>query len=809
MARVRAGADALLTGIRVVDLSTPLGEMAGRVLADLGAEVFKVEPPGGAGLRQQALQWAAWTQGKKSVVLDIESAADHGALLDLVAGADILIESWRPGEAERRGLGYPLLARRNPSLIYLSISPFGQDGPRALRPAGDLTLQASGGLMSFVGEGDRPPLYVPGLQSFCHAGVQAAADALIALCERDRSGLGQHLDVSVQAAMVWTLLSGTGWPLAIGRDQPGAGADRAQLRKEVRPGVPAERIVRCRDGYVLPAIVGTAATTGGTNSTLAVLVRWGHEQGQVSAAVAATDWRNWEQGIDEGRLSAAEVRVAIGEVHAFLRTLTKREFLEYAEAKGLPMAPVLGVDDLVSDRQLAGRDYWQEIEGRRHPGPFARFSRTPIRLDKSPVLGEHQDELPRLAARPLMPAATGRGAALQGLKVADFTWAGVGPLTTKALADHGATVVHVESAKRIDTLRRAGAPWQGKPGIERSHFFSNYNTSKLGLALNLAVPAGVETARRLIGWADVVIDSFTPGTMSRLGLDYGELRRSNPALISASASLRGGTGAGAAFRGYGSAGAALSGLHALTGWPDRAPCGPGVAYTDTIAPRFLVAAIAAAVHERSRSGEGQHIDLSQIEASIHFIGPMVLDYTMNGRVAAAQGNSSAFASPHGVYRTRGEERYLALAVESPAQWQALCSVIDMGEFAGQDHASLEARRRAAAPIEARLAAWALEQEPFPAEQMLVQNGVPAAVVLRPSDLYRDPQLLHRGFFVEVEHPVMGKLLHDGFATRFSVTPPQLRSAGPCLGQHTDQVLAEFLNLSPDEIAALKAAGALE
>ena len=148
--------------------------------------------------------------------------------------------------------------------------------------------------------------------------------------------------------------------------------------------------------------------------------------------------------------------------------------------------------------------------------------------------------------------------------------------------------------------------------------------------------------------------------MSRLGLDYGELRKSRPELISVSASLRGGTGAGAAFRGYGSAGAALSGLHAVTGWPDRAPCGPGVAYTDTIAPRFLVAAIAAAVHERGRSGEGQHIDLSQIEASIHFIEPMVLDFTVNGRVAAAQGNANAFASPHGVYRTRGEERYLAL-----------------------------------------------------------------------------------------------------------------------------------------------------
>jgi crotonobetainyl-CoA:carnitine CoA-transferase CaiB-like acyl-CoA transferase len=805
----------LLAGIRVIDVATARGDMAGRVLADLGAEVIKVEPPGGCAARRlppfdmragrgESLTWAAMALGKKSVVLDIAASDGLEQLRRLVSGADIFIESWDPGEAARHGLAYDELASSNSGLVYVSISPFGQSGPRAGAAASDLTIQASSGLMSFVGEGDRPPLAVPHMQAACHAGVQAAADAVMALCERTASGLGQHLDVSMQAAMIWTLLSGTGWPVAVGRDQPGAGADRASLRKEIRPGVPADRIVRCRDGYVLPAIVGTAATSGGTNSTLAALVKWGFEEGLMPAQLVGTDWRNWEAGLDSGRLQASQVCEAIGAVQAFLLTRSKQDVLEHAARHGLGMAPVLGPDDLPRDRQLQARHYWVEVGGRTHPGAFVQFSRTPIRLASAPDLGgdQHLLDAPPARSSPRVTAGA-RQQSLAGLKVADFTWAGVGPLTTKALADHGASVVHVESASRVDTLRRAGAPWQGKPGPDRSHFFSNYNTSKFGLALNITTAEGRDVARRLIDWADIVVDSFTPGTMTRRGLDYAELRRVRPELITVSSSLRGSTGPGAMFRGYGSAGAALAGLHAVTGWPDRPPCGPGVAYTDTIAPRYLVAAIVGAVLERQRSGLGQHIDLSQVEASIHFIEPLVLDCIVNGRVGGPIGNTSDLACPHGVYACAGTERYIAISVEIEAQWRGLLGVLGTSAFDAAEYLAIECRLSRRDAIDQALSSWARLQDPGHAESVLAAAGVPAAVVMRPSDLYADAQLRHRGFFVTLDHPVMGSIAHDGFATRFSATPPRLSRPGPCFGQHTDHVLTAMLGYSAGEVAALR------
>ena len=239
-----------------------------------------------------------------------------------------------------------------------------------------------------------------------------------------------------------------------------------------------------------------------------------------------------------------------------------------------------------------------------------------------------------------------RQSAFAGLKVADFAWVGVGPMISKALADHGACVVHVESRTRVDVLRRLPPFKDGEAGLDRSQFMANFNTSKLGLTLDLATDGGLALARRLADWADVVLESFTPGTMQKFGLDYATLSRKRPELVMLSTCLRGQTGPESTYAGFGGQGAALSGLHSITGWPDREPWGPWGAYTDFINPRFGVAALSAALIHRQRTGEGQYIDLAQTEAGIRFLEPLVLDYTKNGRVAGLTGHDSAYACPH-------------------------------------------------------------------------------------------------------------------------------------------------------------------
>ncbi len=795
-----------LEGIRVVDLATERAELCGRILADLGAEVIKVEPPGGAASRRlppfdgdTSLCWAAYARGKRSVVLDLSDHADHARLLDLVASADVLVESFDPGVLAALGLGYPVLRERNPGLLYVSVTPYGQDGPDAGTPSTDLTLEAAGGLVSLQGDRDRPPLPLGFPQASLHAGAQAAADCIVALCERERSGLGQHLDVSMQAAVVWTLMNATGYPPNIGSNPPGTCEFRMDPPPEILPGLSLRLAFLCADGS---GVVNFGLPNIGWK-TLHRMMRWAESRGAIPEELRGIDWRTWVGDVVEQKLPVERVRAAIAALLDFLHARTKSEVRAFSLENEIVLAPVHTVADVRADPQLAAREYWTKVGGRTHAGPFARLSATPIRYERAaPALGEGQALLDSLRPR-AHAAPRASTAAFEGLRVADFAWVGVGPIISKAFADQGAIVVKVESANRPDVLRQLPPFKDGKPGYDRSQFLANFNTSKLSLSLDLSTDGGRALARRLALWADVVTDSFTPGTMQKLGLDYATLARERPDLVMLSTCLRGQTGPERTFSGFGNQGAALAGLYSITGWPDRPPCGPWGAYTDFIAPRFGVTALAAALFHRARTGRGQHVDLSQVEAGIHFLEPLVLDYEASGRVAGPIGHDSPRASPHGVFACAGKERYVALAVESAAQWEALARVVaPLAEF------SFDARRAQSEAIAARLGAWCRDRDAVALARELQQAGVPAAVVQRPSDLYADRQLAHRGFFITLDHPEMGPTPYDGPVTHFSRTPPRLRSPAPLLGQHTYEVLSGLLGLTDDEIADHAAGGAL-
>ncbi len=812
--------DGPLHGTRVIDASTARAELAGRVLADLGAEVIKVEPPGGSaaralppfegdkeGDREASLYWASVSLGKRSVVLDIERERDRERLRQLLTDADVFIESFDPGHLDGLDLGYAQVRDLNPALVYVSVTPFGQDGPDAGTPATELTIEAAGGLVGLQGDNDRPPIPIGLPQAAFHAGVQAAADAIIALYAARQSGLGQHLDVSMQAAMVWTLMNATGYPPNTGRNPPNTSEFRTDPPEEILPGLALPRYAECADGLAV-ARFGLSRYGG---RTLHFAMRWAESNEAVPADLCGIDWQNWVEDALEGALPIEKLRSAIDTLLAFFRTRSKAEILAMAAGARLHIAPVHDMADLRADAQLAARNYWTRVGDRLHPGPFAKFSRTPVRLrSPAPALGEAQALLENLrepARRPRTTKPEGDGV-FAGIKVADFAWVGVGPLISKALADHGATVVHVECESVPDLLRVRPPFKDDEPGVDRAQFMANFNTSKLGITLDLSTDGGQKLGRRLADWADVVVESFTPGNMKKFGLDYETLSSSRPELVMLSTCICGQTGPQAGFSGFGSQGAALAGFHSITGWPDRQPRAPWGAYTDFVAPRFGVSALAAALVHRAETGEGQYIDLSQMEAAIHFLEPLILDYTVNGRVAGLRGHDSPTACPHGVYQTAGVERYVAIAVETREQWRALRSVVGLEAFGDEALTSLESRLAKRDPIDTALREWCRGQEPFELARGLQGAGVPAYVVLRPSDLHENAQLAHRGFFVTLDHTVMGPTPYDGPVTRFSRTPARLRRPGPCLGEHTEQVLKEMLGLDDEEITQYAIAGAL-
>ena len=807
--------DGPLAGIRVLDLATERAELAGRILAELGAEVLKIEPPGGAAARflppfvagregdpEESLYWAAVGLGKRSATLDINSSVDRAKLERLVATADVLVESFDPGVMTSLGLGYEQLRALNPALIYASVTPYGQDGPLAARPATELTVEAAGGLLGMQGDGDRPPLPVGYPQTAFHAGAQAAADVVIALNERERSGLGQHLDVSSQAAIVWTLMNATGYPPNTGGDPPRSGEQRADPPIELAPGVTFPNIWKSKDGWVQSSI-----TLGGLGArTLANLITSIEAEGGLAPERTGIGWTAWTESIAPDAVDPEILSAAGEEIGAYFLRHTNEEIMRLAVDQKLLVAPIRTIADLPESPQLKEREYWQKVGGKLHPGVAPLLSRTPMKLRRpAPRLGEHQALLdePRPAPPRKAPAAT-RSRVFEGLKVADFAWVGVGPLIAKALADHGATVVHVESSTRPDVLR-LGPPFKdGVAGLDRSQFFANFNASKRGLALNLALSEGSKLAHQLIDWADVVVESFIPGVMDAMGFSYRHLAEKRPDLIMLSTCLCGQTGPDATYRGFGTQGSALSGLHGLTAWPDRPPVGTWGAYTDFIAPRYGVAALAAAIFERKRSGLGQYIDLAQVEAGIHFLEPAVLDYTVNGRMRGPAGHTSDHACPQGVYQAAGKERYVAIATETDAQWRALCATAGLDSICGTE-TPLAGRMAKGAALDWALSAWCHDQDPWELVERLAAAGVPASVVARPSDLYNDPQLAHRGFFVTCEHGEMGPTPYDGPVTRFSETPPRLHAA-PVLGQHTDEILREVLGLDDEAIASYAVSG---
>lgn len=398
------------------------------------------------------------------------------------------------------------------------------------------------------------------------------------------------------------------------------------------------------------------------------------------------------------------------------------------------------------------------------------------------------------------------GNVLTGLKVADFTWSVAGPLTVKFLADHGAVVIHVESSTRPELLRVLPPFRDRRPGINRSAYNACLNNNKYGLSLDMNHPRAKEVLQRLIHWADVVTENFSPGVMAKWGLSYEDLARIKPDMIMFSTSQMGQTGPRAKIAAYGTQLVSLAGFTHLTGWPDRDPTGPYGPYTDTTIPHVGVAAIMTALIRRRRTGKGAHIDISQFETALNFISPILLEHAINHRVAARKGNRCSYSVPHGVYRCRGEDRWCAIAIFSDDEWGRLCQVMGRPELATVPRfASFQQRRENEDEIDRLISEWTAERPAEEVMRMLQGVGIAAGVAQTGKDLLEnDPQLAHRHFFRKLEHREIGRHHYEAPPFRLSKTPCELTTAGPCMGEHNEYVCKEMLGFSDKEYSDLMA-----
>lgn len=826
----------MIEHLKVLDLTDERGLLCGRLLADLGADVVQVEPPSGSTARQASplvgeggdvsLVWATFGANRRGVCLDLDSPEGQDSFRALARAADVVVTSMQPEWLRERGLDPDTLSAEDPALVCVVISGFGWDGPKASYSDTDLVVWAAGGPLEPHRDGDRPPLRISVPQAYLHAGADAAAGALTAVLARDGGGgRGQVVDVSAQvsaaaATLARVLATAVGdanpeWQQQpVGRtDQSGSGAATPNSLKKWH----------CADGIVeLHLSMGPAAGAF-TNRLFA----WIADEGVLPEDVAAWDWRTVPDRFTAGELTTDDLERARAAVRAFLLTRTKEEVVAASLERRLLAMAIYDSADVLASRHLADRGFWSTMEvagvETRVPGVLAQVSggRSPSLRRPAPGLGEHTEEvlsewLPQ--ARPATSTTTSAAGAedgqdaLAGLKVLDLSWVVAGPLIGRQLADFGAEVVRVESSTRVETARLMQPFHRGEQNRENSALFGNCNAGKLGITVDLKSPAGQAVARDLVAWADVVVESFSPGQLAKWGLDPATLRAERPDLVVVSTSIAGQSGPWSRLAGYGNVGSSLSGFQHLVGWPDRLPLGPFGPYTDYVGPRLAVPSLLAALERRRLTGEGCYVDVSQVEAGVYFLSPQVAHASYDGTVASRRGNSDAVMAPHGVHPCLpegGRDRFVAVAVRDGRDWCALAEEMCRTDLAERPELATDAGRLAAAEeLEAAVSAWTVDQPAIEVERRLQVVGVPAHVASSSADFLRDPQLTFRGHLVQLASERHGTTYVEGPRWQLSATPGGPRRAAPFLGQHNDYVLRSLLGYDAGQVAALTEEGVL-
>lgn len=791
-----------LSGINVLDLSESIGgAYCTKLLADLGAEVLLVERPGSghplrhAGPYQDAphieksglfLYYAA---SKKSIACDIESGNGRERIRGLAADADVVVEGFNPGYLDSIGLGYDDLSALNSSLVYTSITHFGQTGPYRHWKSDEIVDYAMGGYMYFGGHADREPLMMNNNQPMLNSGAQAAIGTLAALRRARKTGQGQQVDVSSVEAMLsahaWTSTSWTHEGVIMRRSEPDC--------------------IPCKDGWVWFFLFRW-------EPTVFLLI----DRPELIEDERFADRQSWFDNRDE------VIRI----LSEWCADHTKDEIFRAGQELRIPVTPVNDASDLIRSSQLQARDWFQDMDhqvaGRlKLPGFPYQFSKTPASVrSPAPILDQDADftfasnsrEFDASERASMQGSPTSDDSLpLSGVRVLELTANWAGPLAARHLADLGAEVIKIEAPDRPAT--RGGRYPGGDPfrhHYNRAAYFNKLNRNKHAITLNLFDADARDIFLSLVAESDVVLENNSPRVMRNFGLEYAALREANPNIIMVSISGFGQTGPDRDYVAYGANVEASCGLAAVTGYADDdRPYRSTLFYADPVTGAHAAIAVIAALHHRAESGRGQYVDMSLHENGITFFPEAVVEYTTTGSLSPRRGNRHAIYAPQGCYPSVGDDAWLALCVRTESEWKALARAIGRSELADDtDLASVEGRRKRHDELDVAISEWTSRYDHNEASWILQAAGVPAGPVLANWELVSNPHFHAREFYVPMEHPEMGVFPYPGMPWKLSETPGLVRTASPLYGEHNGLVFRGLLGLSDEELVPLYARRAI-
>lgn len=768
-----------LVGIRVVDFTTRIaGPYCTKLLADAGADVIKVEPAEGDPMRritatgapidgEDSAMFRYLNASKRSIV----GAPGDDEVESLLAGADLVVEDFGPGRFDVAGV-----RARMPQLVVLSLSPFGAGGPMSDRPATEFTVQAESGSILYRGRPTRPPLQAGGEVSQFVAGAYGAPPAIAAVLRARRTGAGEHIDLSIAEAMA---IAGSTFS-----DLSNHLMGRPELTTPAR-NLETPSIEPALDGWV------------GFNTNTAQMF-----QGFL-LLIERPDL------LDDKELATFGGRVARGQewqdiMHAYMRQHPVAEIVERAAELRIPVTPVYNGETILTNEHLSARGVFVENPaGFTQPRPPYLIEGAAVRpFEPAPALGEHTGTI---EAREVPRAATAAGESdlpLVGLKVLDLTSWWAGPSSTHLLALMGAEVIHVESINHPDGMRLTGYIF-GRPNWwEWGHMFAAANTDKLGITLDVGKPEGFALCKRLVEWADVVVENFSPRVVEQWGLGRDAVLAMNPRVVYMRMPAFGLSGPWRERVGFAQTMEQMT-MAWITGYADdpplipRGPCDP-------LAGMHGAVAMLTALAERERTGKGVFIESTMVEAALNVCAQPIVEFTAYGRLMERMGNRSPHAAPQGVYACEGVEQWLAISVATDEQWQGLRVALGSPSWA-DDHAlaSMHGRHAQHDLLDEKLSEWAATQKAGEAAETLVAQGVPASHCFDPRVLSRHPQFVARRFFEEVDHPALGRIPLPGLPYRFASVDRWVHRATPTMGQHNRDVLSRICGLSGAEIDALE------
>lgn len=788
--------------LRVLELGSGISAAyAGKLLGDHGADVVKVEElqgdesrrrgpyPGNEADPEKSGTFLAYNLNKRGVCLDLDEDVGRESLQSLIAWADILIHNYSRIRALELGIDPKTIKEAHPSLVVVSITPFGITGPHCDYLAEDITVSNAGGWADLCpkthDDPELPPLKVFGQQCRLVGGINGALTALAMCRDVRRSGIGEYVDISEQEYIASALEGGIPTYTYLGNVR-GRYANRISA---------PWRIYKTKDSSIFLVVI---------------------EQDQWERLVnlmGNPDWADLEVFAEKASRGDNADMIDVF-VEEFTSEWNTDDLFHAGQKQRVCFAPVAGFDRLIRDEHAQARGFFVPVE---HPvvGTVEYFCPTTLTTSgraeyrrPAPLLGEHTEEVLSQAKRDGKPASQQKKDVrlpLEGIRVVDLSWVWAGPFCAMNLAHLGAEVIRLESATRPDLYRRGKAVPPGmEPGINRCGMFNQWNQGKYSVAVDLSKPEGKELTKAFIAEADVVVQNFATGVLERLGLGYEVLKEINPRVILASISGFGQTGPYSNYLAYGPAFAALSGLSAMTGF--RGSVGGeelGVSMPDPTAGVTTALAIVSALEYREQTGVGDHLDIGLWECTQVLTAEGWMEYVFNGSQPEPNGNRDPWMAPHGCFPCSGDDEWVSIACADEAGWRALGDIIDSSLVEDERFNCLANRKDNEDELEKIVATWTRKRDRWDITRELQAAGIAAFPSFSCKDIVEDTHMNERGYIERLDHPEVGRMAHVGIPWRLQRRANGVRMPAPCLGADTQTLLTDVLGYDTTKIESLR------